>query len=536
MRATHWSFCTTAAALLAVCTGAPAAAQAATPAASPVGRQLSSQQWWSQFLGHSRQLGPAGSETTSVVVDLRGPFARDLVARWAAGHDLTASFYAGSKVAVLDGSASEVGRAFKVEVDQFRAPGGEHFLAAKRLPRTPAGLKAYISGVGRISSYEGWQDDYVPGGGLTPPGLLEAYDATPLRARTDGAGETIVAFEVDGYTKSDLQQFATRYHLPAFFGGSNSLIVHGGEAGAAEGETNMDLETLREIAPGARLVYFNLLGVHSKSTSGTLISAFSEASKEWPGAVWTVSLGLCEKLFSFSDLNAVNNVVVAAEGKGTSVFAASGDSAGLECTGWDSNSWGSAPSSDDIGVQVPAVLPSVTGVGGTTLSVTRDGAYSSEAAWYYPVLGQGTGGGVSTLVAQPSWQVGQGLPKPSSSEGREVPDVAALADPITGNAIFEGGRPSEGNGTSLATPVWAGFTALADAYLRSLGGHAVGFANPALYYIAGHSPPYPPFHVVSTGGNEVYLNGSGYSPTTGLGSPNVWDLARDFAWLQGKLK
>jgi kumamolisin len=536
MRHAARSACLAASALLAGCAGAPGEAGAQATASVPAISQLTGSKWWSEFLAHSKELGPARAQRASVVVELRGPPARGAVAKWAALHHLSAKFYAGGQVAVLRGSAGELGKCFSVQVDLFRASGGQHFVAAGGQPSIPTRLKAYVTGIGRVSSYEGWQDDYVPGGGLTPSGLLEAYDASALRAKTDGAGETVVAFEIDGYSQRDLDDFVSRYKLPAFFSGSNRLVVHGGEAGAPQGETDMDLETLREIAPAAKLVYFNLLGVHSGSTSATMVTAFSQAAKDWPGAIWSLSLGLCEKLFGSSDLDALDKVVATAEGKGTTVFAASGDSAGLECTGWDTGSWGSAPTSDDVGVQVPAVLPSVTGVGGTALSVTRSGAYSSEVPWYYPALGQGTGGGVSTVFAQPSWQVAPGLPQPSSSQGREVPDVAALAAPVTGNAIIEGGEPSEGNGTSLATPVWAGFTALDDAYLHSLGARPVGFANPALYYLADHKPPEPPFHVVSGGGNEVYLNGSGYSPTTGLGSPDVWDLARDLAWLQGKYK
>jgi kumamolisin len=517
-----------AAATLAAALIAPVNA-AAVPA--PV-QQLSAPRWWAAFLAHSRDLGPATSLNASVILDLRSPAAPSAVGRWAAAHRLGLHFYADGAVAVLEGSGAALGKALGVRVLEFRSPAGDKFVAARRLPKVPAALRRYVSGVGRVSSYQSWNDDYVPGGGLSPQGLLEAYDATALRAKTSGAGETVVAFEVDGYTKADLEGFASRYGLPAFFSGPNRLVVHGGRAGKAEGETNMDLETLREIAPAAKLVYFNLASVKATSTAGALVAAFSEASKDWPGSVWTLSLGLCEKMFSFSDLDAVDKVVAAAEAQGTSVFAASGDTAGLDCTGWDSNSWGSAPSADDVGVQVPAVLPAVTGVGGTTLSVTGDGSYSSEAAWYYPALGQGTGGGVSTIVGQPSWQVGPGLPQPSSSVGREVPDVSALADPVTGNAIVQGGRPAEGNGTSLATPVWAGFIALVDAYLRSVGGHPVGFANADLYYLASHPAPYRAFHVVSAGANAVYRNGSGYSPTTGLGSPDAWDLARDFAWLE----
>jgi kumamolisin len=111
---------------------------------------------------------------------------------------------------------------------------------------------------------------------------------------------------------------------------------------------------------------------------------------------------------------------------------------------------------------------------------------------------------------------------------RQVPDVAADADLNTGTVVVNNGQPV-GGGTSLATPMWAGFTALIDQYLTSHGGHPVGFFNPLLYSLANGRPSYPPLHDITVGGNDFYPAGTGYDMTTGLGSPNVWNLARDLA-------
>jgi kumamolisin len=72
-----------------------------------------------------------------------------------------------------------------------------------------------------------------------------------------------------------------------------------------------------------------------------------------------------------------------------------------------------------------------------------------------------------------------------------------------------------------------------DQYLRQHGKGPVGFLNPALYYIADHSERYPPFHAVTTGGNEVWRNGDGYNESTGLGTPDVYNLVRDILPLEG---
>jgi kumamolisin len=486
--------------------------------------------WWTSFLAASEDLGPSRARTADALFDLRATADKPAVRQWDTVHDLRTSWYADGTVAIVTGTPESLGKSLGVRVDAYRSPNGKSFSAATRQPAVPEALTEDVTSIGRISSYASWQNDFVPKGGLTPTGLLGAYGARPLIARGDsGTGETVVVFEVDGYAKDDLAAFASKYHLPSFSQGSGAITVVGGQAGKAEGESTLDLETLREIAPKAHLVYFNLLaGANQQSNpADVLLRAFSKVNAQFPGAIWSLSLGFCEKALTFADLDALNKQVVLAEDKGTSVFAASGDAGGLECV--PQGKWGSKPTQEDVGVQVPAALPAVTGVGGTTLSVTPTGAYANETSWFYPVLGLGTGGGMSSAFAQPSWQVGDGLPTPSSSEPREVPDVAADADPVTGNALIEGGHKSQGSGTSLATPIWAGFTALMDGYLRGLKQCPIGSANQDLYSLADHAQTYPPFHTVTTGGNDVYRNGPAYSPTTGLGSPDVWNLARDLA-------
>jgi len=477
------------------------------------------------LLARSRNLGPSTATSASVVVTLRPPSTTASLQGWATRHLLRLRSYAGGEVAEVSGRPASLGRALGVVIDDYRAPDGQRFFAASSQPVVPVGLGGEIDGLGRISSYFQVEHDYVPGGGLTPSGLLNAYDAAPLRKMgISGSAETIVAFETDGFSKNDLSSFEHQYLAPSDQG--TNLTVVGGQAGPPEGESALDLETLMEVAPHAHLVYFNLL--HDVGTNETvtaaLLAGFSAVSRQYPGAIWSISLGFCEQSFTFSDLQALDLVIAKAESKGTTVFASSGDSGGLECTPQD---WGPVPTQDDVGVQVPAALTSVTGVGGTSLSVTASGAYYGETAWSDSALSQGTGGGNSTLLAQPSWQVGAGLPAPSDTVPREVPDVAADADPDTGTSIVSGGQASTGGGTSLSAPIWAGFTALIDGYLHRAGKQPLGFANPALYRIAAGGSPYLAFHDVVVGGNDDFLAGPGYDRATGLGSPDVWNLARD---------
>ncbi len=390
--------------------------------------------------------------------------------------------------------------------------------------------------MGVIHSFQSPNKYDVPGGALLPQQLVQAYDAEPLIAQgIKGQGQTIVLFETDGFSSQDLRSFDRL--LPSGSQSPINIQVIGGNPPLQQGEgseSELDIETAHEIAPDAKIVYINLGGSeipNNATTSQVFLDAFQLANTRWRGAVWSISLGFCETDGSYwdsSDLLSMANAIGNDENNGTTMFAASGDTGGLECE--PDQAGGQVPQQAWVGVSVPASLPSVTGVGGTSLSTTSNGSYVGETTWSEPLLSQGTGGGVSSVFARPTWQVGPGTNSPyNPNNAREVPDVAADADPATGNLIVNNGQKSIGGGTSMAAPIWAGFTALIDQYLKSHGGHRVGFFNQTLYSLADSSPQYPPFHDITVGGNDLYPAGPGYDLTTGLGSPDVWNLARDLA-------
>ena len=164
----------------------------------------------------------------------------------------------------------------------------------------------------------------------------------------------------------------------------------------------------------------------------------------------------------------------------------------------------------------PADDPYVTAVGGTVLTTSGPGGtWQSESAWNL------SGGGINTTSAIPSYQVpvinslNQG-----SKSFRNVPDVAAIAE----NAYdcYDGGCDTF-SGTSLSTPVWAAFLALAN---EQANGASIGFLNPTIYAIAQGANYGNDFHDVTTGNNfnsyspALYSAVSGYDLVTGLGTPN----------------
>ena len=180
----------------------------------------------------------------------------------------------------------------------------------------------------------------------------------------------------------------------------------------------------------------------------------------------------------------------AAEGIG--IFFASGDN-GYESPAED-------PLSDQQQADFPPSDPWVTAVGGTSLAIGAQGNYEFETSWgtvldplstngkswHYPLPGKyplyydgSGGGGTSELYGQPSYQAGvvpaslsRRLPdgKTSATPMREVPDVAALADPSTGMLVGQTTPParkgktdafslSRIGGTSVACPTFAGIEA-----------------------------------------------------------------------------
>ena len=124
----------------------------------------------------------------------------------------------------------------------------------------------------------------------------------------------------------------------------------------------------------------------------------------------------------------------------------------------------------------------------------------------------GSGGGVSASymgnVPIPSWQQGvsTNLNRGSTSM-RNVPDVSMIA--YYAWVISDNGSSDWWWGTSIAAPMWAGFTALANQQAALNGLPPVGFINPAIYAIGkARFGLRSSFHDITTGGNP-----SSHSPT-----------------------
>jgi len=155
----------------------------------------------------------------------------------------------------------------------------------------------------------------------------------------------------------------------------------------------------------------------------------------------------------------------------------------------------------------PAASSQVIGVGGTTLALNADGSRYAETAW------SGGGSGCSLFESKPAWQHDTGCAH------RTISDIAAVADPATGLAVYSSYNPYgagwfQVGGTSLSTPVVASMVALA-----APADQTTLFTK--LYAAAGTTKLYDVISGSNGNCSPAYLchAGAGYDGPTGLGAP-----------------
>ncbi len=494
---------------------------------------------YARLLAHSTDLGDTHDRNVQVVLGLRDPPRPEPLMEWARDRGLQVRWRPGQDWAIVDGDAPKVADAFAVAVHDYGNVDSRTFYAASRQPAVPAQLRAQVTEVGRILSYGRKAIAQppplpldVPKPGLTPAVAMTAYNATPLGVT--GRGQTIAFFEFGDYDTVNLQAYAERFHLPAFdiaspVGGS---LPHNDSSG----ETMLDLEAAHAVAPDARLVVVNAHRYVPELDFqwSQVATMFDAVDRQYPGAVWSLSItvGPCDRMLSDVDAKPARSALAVAESHGTSAFDAAGDTGGLECKEYRTGHWGAKPTPDDIGLDPMASMPEMTAVGGTTLSTDANGVWIGEDTWVDQAMQQGTGGGISALFERPDWQRGLSAPKGAQpSTNRLTPDVAAVADVLTGLVARNNDHWVIMGGTSLSAPLWAGFAAMINQFLLANGGHALGNLNSTLYRAAGGSRQ-PAFHDVTRGGNAVYTAGPGFDLVTGLGTPDVDKLARNILDLQ----
>jgi uncharacterized repeat protein (TIGR01451 family) len=401
-------------------------------------------------------------------------------------------------------------------LDNYRRPHPNYKLKPENVPsNATTGLQGKnaapnaTTGSGPAGNYIGndFRNAYVPGTSL------------------DGSGQTIALVQFDGYLAGDIAEYeslAGRPNVPLqnvlLDGFSGAPTGDGGEV-----EVSLDIEMVISMAPGVSKVVLYEGSPFNFHPNDVLNRIASDNSAHQISCSWGWTGGptaTTDQIFQQMAL------------QGQTFYDAVGDSDAF------TSGTGSVNGVDNPFIpNEPSSNPYITQVGGTTLRMQGAGvSYFSETVWNWDIRygpaydGIGSSGGISSYYSIPSWQTNINMAIPQGSKTfRNVPDVALTADDVF--VIADGGLEYTGvGGTSCASPLWAGFTALVNQLAAGNGHAPIGFINPALYTIAA-GPNYTScFHDIATGNNEwsgspnLFSATSGYDLCTGLGTPNGTNL------------
>jgi hypothetical protein len=327
----------------------------------------------------------------------------------------------------------------------------------------------------------------VPPAGYGPADLSSAYR---LPSRTRGAGQTVAI--VDAFdnpnAEADLAVYRSTFGLPACTT-ANGCFRKVNQRGAADPlpepdfgwgvEISLDIQMVSAVCPRCRIL---------------LVEADDNSLENLAAAVDTaVRRGATE----------VSNSYGAEEFGGMDPLAAHYTHPGVPITVSSGDSGFTAAS-------FPAVLTSVIAVGGTSLNRAYNRRGWSETAW------AGAGSGCSAWIDKPRWQ------RDPNCQLRTTADVAAVADPDTGLAVYDTFLPEDSGagwivvgGTSAAAPIIAGVYGLAGKgrHVRDASGLYRRAAQRGLFDVVGGSTGFC--------GEDYLCTGlPGYDGPTGVGTPN----------------
>jgi subtilase family serine protease len=414
----------------------------------------------------------------------------------------------------------------------------------------------------------------------TPQQVRAAYGVDKVGALSTGPnlgqGQTIVL--VDSYGSptavNDLQVFHDTFFAnlpdPDFeqifplgnpqYGNVGNGNGQSGPSAAAgwSGEATLDIEWAYSIAPLAHIV---LLAVPPAETLGVqgfpnLFKAISdEIDATPPGTVFSMSFAVTEQSFGGAakvQTARFDKVFQKGLAKHDNFFGATGDTGTSNLSKQHRES---VPYPYPT-AEWPASSPYVVAVGGTQLQYgwtwnpasndPSDPAYwqwnpggDTQTVWNESWASIGTGGGVSVVYPQPSWQQGTAG---ASSAGRTIPDTSWNAAVNGGVDVYITAYPEYncGNstgcwtifgGTSAATPQTAALVALVNSARADAGELPLGFLSPLLYQGVGASAAYSdvvPGHQGTApktfAGSEVGVSGTVLKSVGDLQDNQMWDV------------
>ncbi|MEU7164785.1 S53 family peptidase [Streptomyces morookaense] len=321
--------------------------------------------------------------------------------------------------------------------------------------------------------------------GYGPADLLSAYNLPA----GGGSGQTIAIVDAynDPNAESDLATYRSQYGLPACTtanGCFRKTDEHGGTSYPRNntgwaGEISLDLDMVSAIAPDAHII---LVEAKTASTAdlGTAVNTAVRLGAQYVSNSYGGPESASDASYDESYYNH----------PGVVITASSGDSG--------------------YGVEYPAASQYVTAVGGTSLKRDSSSRGWNESVWNTSST-EGTGSGCSAYDTKPAWQTDGGCAQ------RTVADVAAVADPATGVAVYQtygGSGWSVYGGTSAASPIIA--SVYADAGTPSAGSYPSSFP----YAHTGSLNDVTSGSTTTCSPSYLCTAGPGFDGPTGLGTPN----------------
>jgi subtilase family serine protease len=426
---------------------------------------------------------------------------------WAGANGLVVSQQSAARTGLtVRGTVSQFQRLFKTQLNTYRTTDGQIFYSASVKPTVPAEIASRISGVigltvgkqlasqAKVAKVLGEEPQVrsdamrTDAAGGTGPG--GTYSCTDLRTiygiPTWGVlekGMVVAVFEQGYYHPTDVKKYFEKFDI-----GKNTkqtaVSVDQSPidlAPAVEGEACLDIDMLVGMNPQIAEVKVFIDDYRYDPFPVAMVDAFQAIADDGTPQIISVSYGEDEGYFGSDAENAEDATLQQLSAEGITVFASSGDRGAF---GDGANYYYNTP----YNTADPCSDPYVTGVGGTSLFTGPHDSYENEITWNELPSYGATGGGISFFWSIPDYQgstfEGQSFSfNGGSSTYRNVPDVAAVADPLTGVGIYvkDAGGWIQIGGTSLACPVWAGYVSTINAALNWSGLGNIGFFNPTLY-------------------------------------------------------
>jgi len=409
---------------------------------------------------------------------------------------------AGNRLLIdVRGKVADIERVFNVTMGMYHHPSGlRDFIAPDREPSLDldvpmlhvTGLTDFDLPYNHLKIRQGKATHRTTGSG--PSGDFIGSDVRAAYyggTALTGTGQSIGLMELEGYNITDVDSYFTK-EGPKLTAAINGISTDGSSLKCSgscdDSEQVLDIEYAISMAPGVTQVQV-YVGANAESVLNRQASdnTSKQISTSWG---WGVKEAPTDEPI-FKEFAA----------QGQTNLTASGDDSSLSASG----PW---PEESDY----------IVAVGGTDLTtVSAGGAWKSETGW------SGSAGGPSLLKTETieSYQ----LPLITTANGgsktlRNVPDIAGDADTdnyICADATCTGGY----GGTSFASPLWAGFIALANQQAAAKGLAPVGFINPAIYALGAGASYATVFHDETSGKSGKFTAVKGYDLVTGLGSPQA---------------